>query len=176
MAMPNEQSSVPDHIKERFLAAYDAHVKSIYRYIYYRTGQEKGEAEELTQEVFTRTWAYLYRDERPIEDLRAFLFQVSRHVIADRWRKHKPIVPLDEVAPHEEPQHEPIREATVDTILIEQYLLKLPERYREVLALRFINDLTTEGTGNILGTTANNVAVMTNRALGKLRKLIPQSP
>ena len=163
-----------DQKKERFLAAYDAHVKSIYRYIYYRTGQEKEEAQELAQEVFTRTWGYLMKDGRPIEDIRAFLFQVSRHVIADRWRKHKPSVPLDELEPNEEPGLAPTQPASVDVILLEQFLLQLPENYREVLTLRYVNDLTTEETGKILGITANNAAVMTSRALARLRKLVPR--
>lgn len=159
--------------EEQFLAAYDAHVKSIYRYIYYRTGQEKTDAEELTQEVFMRTWAYLQKDERPIEDIRAFLFQVSRHVIADRWRRHKPTIALDDLEPSEEPKMEVRHEATVDMIIMEQYLLELPEKYREVLTLRYVNDMTTEEAGKLLGMTANHVAVLTNRALGKLRKMIP---
>lgn len=157
-----------------FLSAYHAHLKSIFRYIYYRTGQEKTDAEELTQEVFMRTWAYLNHHERSIEDIRAFLFQVARHVIADRWRKHKPSIALDEMKPSEEPRVEHRSDAAVDMIIIEQYLLLLSEKHREVLTLRFINDMTTEETGKVLGMTANHVAVLTNRALNKLRKLLPQ--
>jgi len=162
-----------EDVKTRFLAAYDAQVKSIYRYIYYRTGQEKDEAQELTQEVFTRTWAYLQKDLRPIDDIRAFLFQVSRHVIADRWRKYKPHLNIDQLEPHEEPRTAHNHEASVDMVLLEQYLLKLPEKYREILTLRFINDLSTEETGKIMGVTANNAAVMTKRALEKLKSLLP---
>ncbi|OGL78291.1 hypothetical protein A3J43_00700 [Candidatus Uhrbacteria bacterium RIFCSPHIGHO2_12_FULL_54_23] len=161
--------------ESRFLSAYDAYVKSIYRYIYYRTGQEKADAEELTQEVFMRTWAYLQKGERPIEELRAFLFQVARHVIADRWRRHKPTIALEDVDPAEEPHTEAASPASVDMIILEQHLLALPEKYREVLTLRYINDMTTEDAGKMLGMTANHVAVLTNRALNKLRKMLPES-
>ena len=173
--MPPEQIPTRDkELEERFLAAYDAQVKSIFRYIYYRTGQEKEETQELTQEVFMRTWAYLRENKRPIDDIRAFLFQVARHVIADRWRKHKPALPLQEISPQEEPVTPPLPHATIDLLIMEQHLLKLPIRHREILTLRFISDLGTEETGRILGLSANNVAVLTNRALKKLRKMIPR--
>jgi RNA polymerase sigma-70 factor (ECF subfamily) len=175
METTGQKSILSSPHEDKFLKAYDAHIKSIYRYIYYRTGQEKTDAEELTQEVFMRTWAYLQKDERPIEDIRAFLFQVARHVIADRWRKHKPLVALDDLDPSEEPRMEVRHEATVDMIIMEQYLLELPEKYREVLTLRYINDMTTDEAGKVLGMTANHVAVLTNRALNKLRKLLPSS-
>lgn len=172
--MPPEQIPTRDkELEERFLAAYDAQVKSIFRYIYYRTGQEKEETQELTQEVFMRTWAYLRENKRPIDDIRAFLFQVARHVIADRWRKHKPALPLEEISPQEEPVTPPLPHATIDLLIMEQHLLKLPIRHREILTLRFISDLGTEETGRILGLSANNVAVLTNRALKKLRKMLP---
>ncbi|MEW6610047.1 MAG: RNA polymerase sigma factor [Patescibacteria group bacterium] len=160
-------------IEERFLAAYDAQIKSIFRFIYYRTGQEKEEAQELTQEVFMRTWAYLQESTRPIDDIRAFLFQVARNVIADRWRKHKSVIPWEEVDPKDEPHTPPHPHASLDLLILEQHLLKLPERHREILTLRFINDLSTEETGRILNMTSNHVAVLTNRALKKLRKLTP---
>ncbi len=114
------------------------------------------------------------KDLRPIEDIRAFLFQVSRHVIADRWRKYKPQISIDQLEPREEPKTAHHHEASIDMLLLEQYLLKLPEKYREILTLRFINDLSTEETGKIMGVTANNAAVMTKRALEKLKSLLPQ--
>ncbi len=171
--LPEPISTHDKELEERFLAAYDAQVKSIFRYIYYRTGQEKEETQELTQEVFMRTWAYLRENKRPIDDIRAFLFQVARYTIADRWRKHKPTVSLEEIEPHDEPRAVPLAHATLDLLIIEQHLLKLPVRHREILTLRFINDLSTEETGRVLGLSANNVAVITNRALKKLRKMIP---
>lgn len=171
--MTPEQTPTRDkELEERFLAAYDAQVKSIFRYIYYRTGQEKEETQELTQEVFMRTWAYLQENKRPIDDIRAFLFQVARHTIADRWRKHKPAVSLEDIEPHDEPRAAPIAQASLDLIILEQHLLKLPVRHREILTLRFISDLSTEETGRVLGISANHVAVLTNRAIKKLRNLL----
>ncbi len=48
---------------------------------------------------------------------------------------------------------------------------KLEEKYREVIILRFVNDLSVAEIAELLGEKENNVSVRLHRALEKLRKI-----
>lgn len=48
-------------------------------------------------------------------------------------------------------------------------LAELPERYQEVISLRFLSDLSAAETAAALGTSRGNVAVLLHRAVSALR-------
>ena len=66
----------------------------------------------------------------------------------------------------------PTRWSPRDASAVLGALSQLSERHQEVIALRFLADLTTAETAEALGITRAHVAVLSHRALGALRAAI----
>ena len=154
----------------RFEQIYDAHVVAIYRFIHARVGN-RPDAEDLTAQVFMRAVEQLdtTRDEGQIV---AWLYRVSQNAIADYWRAfyRLPLVGTEQVAPGWEPvaPGETVEDADdVATRRVQALLRRLPERYRQVLELRFLRRLSVEETARELGISHGNAKVLQYRALRK---------
>lgn len=155
----------------RFEQIYDAHVVAIYRFIHARVGN-RPDAEDLTAQVFMRAVEQLdtTRDEGQIV---AWLYRVSQNAIADYWRAfyRLPLVGTEQVAPGWEPvaPGETVEDADRDvaTRRVQALLRSLPERYRQVLELRFLRRLSVEETARELGISHGNAKVLQYRALRK---------
>jgi RNA polymerase sigma-70 factor (ECF subfamily) len=154
----------------RFEQIYDAHVVAIYRFIHARVGN-RPDAEDLTAQVFMRGVEQLdtTRDEGQIV---AWLYRVSQNAIADYWRAfyRLPLVGTEQVAPGWEPvaPGETVEDADdVATRRVQALLRRLPERYRQVLELRFLRRLSVEETARELGISHGNAKVLQYRALRK---------
>ena len=72
---------MPNPIVEEFLAVY-ANLK---RWLLRQTGNAD-DAADLAQESFARWLDFARADNGSVQNPRAFLFQVARHLIQDRWR------------------------------------------------------------------------------------------
>lgn len=155
----------------RFEQIYDAHVVAIYRFIHARVGN-RPDAEDLTAQVFMRAVEQLdtTRDEGQIV---AWLYRVSQNAIADYWRAfyRLPLVGTEQVAPGWEPvaPGETTRDTDHDvaTRRVTVLLRRLPDRYRQVLELRFLRRLSVEETARELGISHGNAKVLQYRALRK---------
>ncbi len=156
--------------------AYEAFSDAIFRHCYFRVYQ-RDYALDLMQQVFMKTWEYLANG-KSIENMRAFLYRTANNLIIDEVRKKKEQISLDVL---EEQGIEPgidtreEVEAVIDGAQIGTYLKRLPKDEREILVLRFIDDLSPKEIAEVLDETANVVSVRIHRALKKLRALLPHS-
>ena len=66
---------------EAFAKIYDRHVESIYRFVIIKLPR-KEDAQDITAETFTRLWQHLQKH-KDITNLRAFLYQIARNLVAD---------------------------------------------------------------------------------------------
>ncbi len=165
--------------KEAFIAVYDAHVKDIHRFVYFKIGN-KEEANDLTSMIFLKAWNHIQN--KTLEDaktLRALLYKIARTSIIDYYREtgNKLVASLDDEENKIEvvdntinPQERLDQESDLD--LIKSKLPLLKEEYREVIVMKFINDLTLEEIAEISGKTKGNVRVLLHRALNALRELV----
>ncbi len=83
---------------------YSRHYLSIYRYLYYRTGDAMT-AEDLTSEVFLKMVRALPSYRIGNVPFQAWLFQIARNMAIDHYRRnqHYPLVELDENLDGNEP-------------------------------------------------------------------------
>jgi len=128
--------------------------------------------EDLVQETFVKTWAYLVRGGK-IEVMRAFLYHILNNLIIDEYRRHK-TVPLDvlmlkgfdPVSPHSGDLRSML-DGKATLLLISQ----LPPTYRKVMHMRHIQDLSLKEMSLITGQTRNALSVQLHRGLEKLKVL-----
>src|ERR1051326_7992250 len=158
-------------IQQEFLQSYESFHDAIYRHCFFRV-YSKTRAEEMVQETFMRVWQYLMQGKK-VENLRAFLYRVANNLIIDESRKKKEesLEVLIEKSPAFEPSYEGGKtiEKKVLYNQIVQGMDKLPPDYKEILVLRYIEDLDPKEIAEILETNANNVSVKINRAVKALK-------
>jgi len=167
--------------REAFVRVYDENVKDIHRFIYFKVNN-KEEANDLTSMVFLKTWNYVReRKLGPSRTLRALLYKIARNTIIDYYREsgHKLAVSLDD----ENSKIEIVDESTApqdlidqkaDLELIKDKLMLLKEEYREVIVLRFINELSLSEIAIATNRSHGNVRVILHRALMALKKLVAE--
>ena len=151
----------------RFEQVYDEHVVGIYRFIYARVGN-RPDAEDLTAQVFVRAVEQLDTEREPGQ-IAAWLYRVAHNTTADYWRAfyRLPLVGVDHVAPGWEPADAGPQAAPDDrpAIRVQGLLGRLPDHYRRVLELRFMERLSVAETARAMGISSGNARVLQYRAL-----------
>jgi RNA polymerase sigma-70 factor (ECF subfamily) len=144
-------------------------VVGIYRFIYARVGNHP-DAEDLTAQVFVRAVEQLDTEREPGQ-IAAWLYRVAQNATADYWRAfyRLPVIGADHVAPGWEPVDDDARpRAETDdraAIRVQALLRRLPDQYRRVLELRFLERLSVAETARTMGITNGNARVLQYRAL-----------
>ncbi len=161
-----------ERVKQEFLSAYDAYAEAIYRHCFFRV-YSKARAEELMQETFMKTWQYLQNGER-VENLRAFLYRVANNLVIDASRKKREesLDALMEASDAFEPSEDG-RTIAEHKLLIKDVLAvlnKLPEDEREILTMRYVDDLDPKDIAEVLDISPNNASVRLNRAMKSLKQ------
>jgi len=155
----------------RFEQVYAHHVVGIYRFVLARVGN-RPDAEDLTAQVFVRAVEQLDTAREPGQ-IAAWLYRVAQNAIADYWRAfyRLPVVGVDHVAPGWEPADDGAqRQAAPDeraSVRVQALLGDLPDRYRRVLELRFLQRMSVAETAQAMGITSGNAKVLQYRALRK---------
>ena len=121
-------------------------------------------AEDLVAESFTRAWMSWQKVSRhPAPS--AWIVRTALNTRISWWRRRRREIPLDGT-------HEMADTATgerdLDPALLSA-LRRLPQRQREVIALRVVLDLDTAMTANVLGIAEGTVRAHLARAVATLR-------
>jgi RNA polymerase sigma-70 factor (ECF subfamily) len=132
-------------------------------------------AEELVQDVFLRLWTK--HAELHIEtSLRSYLFGAARNAALnhlDRKRVESAyVVFAQEMAESAESDIEMIGEADDRVIALRAALLDLPERQRGAVMLRYVNDMTYDEIGAVLGISKIAARSLVLKAEARLRQAL----
>jgi RNA polymerase sigma-70 factor (ECF subfamily) len=157
---------------QAFAELYDRYFEPVHRYIYYRVRDEQ-EAEDVTSEVFLRALRAMPRYE-PRQPFLAWLYRIGRNAVIDRARAVRPRVSFEDALSHPDaPAHvvDPDDSvlATDRRARLRAALCHLTPEQQEVVVLRFIEGLSAEETGAIMGKRAGTVRGLQFRALQSLR-------
>ncbi|MBU0722489.1 RNA polymerase sigma factor [Patescibacteria group bacterium] len=164
--------------KQAFIKAYDLYIDQLYRFIYFKVGNRE-EAEDLCSAVFLKTWNYIL--ENTLKDhktLKALLYKIARNLIIDHYRKNKDRenISLDgdsgiQIIDQRQSASK-VMELKTDLLVLETKLPELKDEYREVIILRFINELSVKEVAEILDKSKGNIRVLIFRALKALKELL----
>lgn len=120
-------------------------------------------ADDLVAEGFARAWASWQKVSRHPAPA-AWVVRTALNVRVSWWRRRRREVALDD--------HDPAQPAG-DGLAMDDVLLtairQLPQRQREVIVLRIWLDLDTKTAAEVLGISAQTVAVHLSRATATLR-------
>ncbi len=161
--------------KQAFGTLYQMYLDRIYRYIFFKTRQNRTLAEDLTSEVFVKAWQKIDTFGKSLPagrqgSFQAWLYTIARNTLIDHIRSIHTHVVLNENIPDEK---ETIEESVDQKMTIEkvmQCLDSLTTEQREIIILRFVNDLSYKEIVHIIGKKEEAIRAMQYRALKILRK------
>lgn len=160
----------PDHIAA-FIDAHALYRNALNAYAFYKT-HNQALSEDLVQDTFVKTWKYLVKNGR-VGSMKAFLYHVLKHLIVDEYRKHRSLsleTLLEKGFDPGTSVHDRLFD-TLDGARASQLIERLPGKYREVVRMRYLQDLSIKEISERTGQSRNTVAVQSHRGLEKLRKL-----
>jgi RNA polymerase sigma-70 factor (ECF subfamily) len=150
-------------MSEDWESIYHDNVDRLYRLMYSRVGN-RPDAEDLTAEVFKLALPPL-RLSASAPEIRAYLSVTAQTVLANHWRRRFGIevttLDPDVDVPHFE-------EAAVDSQApsrVAKILADLPDRYRRILELRFLESMSLREAAQAMGVSVGNAKVLQHRAL-----------
>jgi RNA polymerase sigma-70 factor (ECF subfamily) len=145
--------------------------------VYFKVSSEE-EAQDLTADVFLKAWSFLL-DEKgsEVRHLSALLYSIARNRVIDHYRSraNRETLPLAEGAEEmlaDDRMDLKKVDATIDAKMLEKRLRSLKDEYREVLVMKYLDELETSEIARILGKTDGNVRVLVHRATEALRELV----
>ncbi len=139
----------------------------IYRYCYYKL-HDVQQAEDITQETFLR---YLeYKKYKDIKCPLAFLYTVARNLCMDWFRRQKTQELSEELA--KQLSTEEAENHMLDSVSLRQALLELEERERELVLLRFVNEVPVSDLSKIYKVSRFALYRETKKILKKLERRI----
>lgn len=156
---------------EAFVFFYDKYVSNIYRFVLIKVS-DKQVAEDLTQDIFLRTWQHLV-DKKNIKNFQAFIFRIARNAVIDHYRSsHKQELPLEYISESNRLHDDGKKlDQSLDADEILKQLSKLKPEYQEILMLRYVEDLSINSISEILEKDKNTIRVMLHRATSKLKEI-----
>lgn len=158
---------------EYLMENYNELVDQIFRFTYLKTSN-KEIAQDLTSECFLSTVKYLKENE--VHNLRAFLFKTARNKIIDYYRQKGRVIYSDEaVLANEEISGKDELVNKQDAKLMTEKIRLLNDDDREVLTLRYLEDLDIKEIADIVGKSQMATRVQIFRALKKAKLLIEES-
>lgn len=158
---------------EQLVTAYRDRV---YRLALRLCGNE-ADADEAAQDAFLAAWKGLpnFRGESKFS---TWLYQLVNHAAIDLLRREKRQVSaedIDEVdAPDAAPSPHRLAERNEQRQAVREAVLALPEEQRQVVVLRFMEELSYEEIGAALHLPAGTVKSRLNRAKAALREILSQ--
>lgn len=179
MAGPKKTSKIGGSQEERFLAAFDEYGDALFRHAFLRIS-DREKAVDVVHDTYTKIWSYI-RNGHEIESFRPFLYKVLNNLIIDEYRKTKESS-LDALFDQEgidEGTFSELSENTVESLAATidgrqafELLNHLPDEYKEVIVLRFVDGLGPKEIAALVEESENIVSVRIHRGLKMLRDKI----
>jgi RNA polymerase sigma factor (sigma-70 family) len=160
---PRPLRAVPDDGYTDWNAVYQDNAAWVYRTLFARVGN-RADAEDLTAEVFLAALRPL-RLTASVGEVRAYLLATARSVLAGHWRRTfgQQLTTIDGDRFEDVLSEAPVNDAAA--VRADRILAALPDRYRRILQLRFLEACTVKEAAEEMGITVGNAKVLQHRAL-----------
>ncbi len=145
-----------------FRCVYLRYEKSLKRYIFKISNFSNDEADDILQNAFLNIWKNLNSYDNSMK-LSSFIYRIVHNETISRWRKTNADHSLKEAIINSHSEEEPQEEINKSKY-IQNILNKMPQKYKEILVLKFLENMDYEEISNILKIPEGTVATRINRA------------
>jgi RNA polymerase sigma factor (sigma-70 family) len=150
-------------------AVYADQLPRIYAYFRFRLGTA-AEIEDLVSRTFEKAWRSRHRYRRDLGGFGTWLLKIAQNVGIDYLRSRRTHLPIDlaiGLASERTPEMDVAR--CSDLARLTQLIAGLPERERDLVALKYGADINNISIASLTGLSVANVATILHRAVQALR-------
>jgi len=162
--------------EERFLQAFREFNEALFRHATFRLS-DREKAIDVVHDTFTKAWTYV-RDGHSIDSYKPFLYKVLNNLIIDEYRKRREssLDAIFEVEGVDESNFSELIGDDVDTLIntldgkkAVEALTELPDVYREVIIMRYVDELKPREIADLIEESENVVSVRIHRGIAMLK-------
>ena len=150
---------------------YAEQLPRVLNFFRYRVGPT-GDVEDLTAQTFEKAWRARHRYRRDVAGFTTWLLSIARNVAIDHLRVRQRHEPLDVAAaiaaPDVTPEQHAMQQSEAERL--GALLALLPDRQRELMAMKFGADMTNRAIARATGLSESNVGTILHRAVESLRE------
>jgi RNA polymerase sigma factor (sigma-70 family) len=154
---------------ETFRSMFELRYPAIYSYVLRRLGSSSDDVADVTSQIFAVAWRRRAKIPAAPADL-PWLYGVARKIVSRHWRSRQRRYNLDDRLAHEakvprdgSPAPDP------EVLRVREVIAQLSPKDQEVLRLVFWEELSHAEAGEVLGCSANAVAIRLHKARQRLR-------
>ncbi len=153
---------------------FDTYAPPLYGYIL-RLCHDPEQADHIVGDVFSKLLEKLADGKGPHKNLRSYLYQIAYHLFIDQTRYDQHIAPI-EIVEYISGDSTTVQDEIENRALLDAVMLAinngLTMDQRHVIVLRFLEGMDLQETAKIVGKSVNNVKVLQNRGVEKIRKVL----
>lgn len=165
-----------------FESFYQRHVDRVYRFAYFRCGQDRALAEDLTSEILLKALDK-FDTYDPNISRTAWIMTIARNHLINYWRDRKETLPLEGPSEDGESSVDETDARLLSRSLelhgrqtavheLSHLLAKLGPKDRELVTLHYLDGYGYKDVAQTAGMTETAVKVAVHRALKRLRSLL----
>ena len=157
-------------------AVYAEQLPRVYNYLRFRLAN-RADVEDLTSRTFEKAWRARARYRRDLAGFGTWLLRIAHNLAIDHLRAHRSHLPIDaglHVPGESTPEHEAERDS--DLARLGALTARLPERERELIALKYGAAIDNRLIARLTGLSESNVGTILHRVVRALRKEWENAP
>lgn len=156
--------------KQAFKYIFDTYFTALCRFMYLYLGNTQ-EAEDIASDIFASLWENRKKLEIRLT-FKAYLFQAAKNRCLNAIRDRKATVSLDDINGQDAPQVNVTDALETEELnnLIQEAILSLPDKCREVFQKSRTNNLTNQEIAESMDISVKTVEAQITKALKQIRK------
>jgi len=157
--------------KNALAQIFDLYSSGLYKFIS-RLLHDPVLSDQLVATVFEQLVEDLGAGQGPRTNIRSYLYQIAYRLVVERYRDLHPHSHLEvAIRRSDKPEAQnQVDEQGMMEALLASMNTELSEDQRIVIILRFLEDFSLKETAEIMGKDVNNVKVIQNRGIAKLKR------
>ncbi len=154
---------------------YDRYAERVFRHVYYRLAN-RADAEDLTGQVFLKALQAVGRYRADRAPFLSWLLAIAQNAIIDHLRSRKVTGELDLAVADTGTWCDPVQVTDLRCTQgqLRRAILGLKAEHRQVVLMRFVDELEHAQIGAVLGKNEGTVRVIQHRALAALRQALTE--
>jgi RNA polymerase sigma-70 factor (ECF subfamily) len=148
---------------------YAEQLPRVYNFFRFRV-RSVSDVEDLTARTFEKAWVARDRYRQDLAGFATWLLTIARNVAIDHLRARRDHVPIDvavDIPTDATPERAAMQGSDIARLI--QLTANLPERERELLALKYGAAISNRQIAELTGLSESNVGTILSRTVDKLR-------